>query len=501
MGQQSAQDLDVVVVGSGPNGLATAIEAQRRGLRALVIERGQLAENVSRFPVRMVFFGLGPQMEIAGVPCDSPLACPTREEMLHYLSRVARLTGLEIMERTCFERLEQVAGGFNLRATREGKPIAIRCRKVVLATGVFGQPNQLDVPGADLPKVTCAYEDPYRYRRQRVVIVGAGNGAAEAALRLRSEADAEVTVLNRAPHLRRANWRWSLPDVGDFIAHGEIRVVHGATVERIEPSRVVFSSPAGRDSVDNDHVIVQIGYRPDPRVFAGAGATHDQWACPQLDPLTLETSVPGVYVAGHAVSNVPNAFLITGTRNHCKVIVSHILGEAEPRIRDLGIDSEGHWAQFAGLDGPDDPDIALELVPVVVGDFQHQLLDIYQPLLAHRERELLQRGVAFEDRWNHPLHLAPALESLPGKHLQVRDDGTMVFKGERLPADALEVLRLADGTRRIRDIVADIADTHPDTPADSIVRLLIFLLRQGKLVWRAAPLAAPEDVPAVSGSS
>lgn len=480
---------DLVVVGAGPVGVSTAIHAQRRGLRVALLDRGPVANHLLDFPVGMPFFTPRHSLELMGIPLDSGRGHAVREELISYYQRMARLAGLELHTGVRFEDLEGAHGDFEARARRgDGATTTYRCRNLVLATGVFGQPRRLDpIPGATHAKVHYRYREPFAFAGQRVALVGAGNSSAGAALALH-HAGAQVTVLDRNAAIPALKWRWHFDDLQRLIRGGAIEVVHRARLARIDDAAITVDVDGAPRTIANDAVFVQLGYHPDVGLFDRLGLAYDAASQqPQLDTHTLESSRRGVFLAGIACAgSSPDRVFVWGARHHPKAIVARIVGEAPPAgLDDLDATTIAHWAQFEKLDEPVDEALALRMVPVLTGELGDDAFDIYEH--ATGSTHLYADAPSAERR-------APAslFDALDGWLVQRNADGSIVFKGQRFSADAAEILQRCDGSRRIADIVDELAEAF-EQPADElrglVLSLLLPLLRAGKLTWRAAPLA------------
>lgn len=468
---------DLLVVGAGPAGLATAIEAQRRGLRVVVIDRGTVVEHIRHFPVGMAFYTPRSTLELAAVPLDVPRRHPTREDVLSYYGRVVRLTGLEVRTGRALGDVTGRDGDFT--ATIGDGSERIRARKIVIATGVFGQPRRLDgVPGLDLPKVSYGYQDPHACFGLDVVIAGAGNGAAEAALRL-FHAGARVTVLDRGAAIAATKWRWRQQDIAALIRTGAIRVMHRARLSRIEPAHVAVETLEGEVTLPNDRVVLLLGFEPSGELFDRLGIAYDPATlAPRIDPRSLEASVPGIYLAGIVLAGrSPDRVFIAGARHHGKAIVAHITGGPMPPIEDRGLDTVVHWRQFEALDDVLDAELALDLVPVVVGELRDDLVDVYI-------YQALRAGLPVADAREPP---GSGVDAMEGWLFEREPDGTGVLHGRPLSRDALNLLRRVDGTRRVRDLVAELAG-EVDQPVDDlrtmVVSAFLALFRSGTITWR-----------------
>ncbi|HEX8115491.1 MAG TPA: NAD(P)-binding domain-containing protein [Kofleriaceae bacterium] len=475
---------DLLVVGAGPAGLATAIEGQRQGLRVVVIDRGGLAEHIRQFPIGMAFFSPRPTLELAGIPLDVPRRHPTREDMLSYCVRVARVTGLEVRTGRALGAVTGRDGAFCV--TLGDGADQVRTRKIVIATGVFGQARRMTgVPGLDLPKVSYGYGDPHAAAGLDVLIVGAGNGAAEAATRL-VHAEARVTVLNRAPAFAETKWRWRLEDMAALMRAGAIRVMHQARISRIEPARVLVETPGGEVALRNDRVILLLGYEPSCELFDRLGIAYDPaMLAPRVDPISFESSVPGIHLAGCIlVGRCPDWVFIHGARHHGKAIVARILGKPPPPIEDRGLDTVAHWRQFEALEDEIDAELALDLVPVVVGDHRDHLIDVHAHWADATGRTLGDPQQPF----------GSVVDAMEGWRFKSEPDGAGVLHGRRCSRDVLDLLRRADGTRRIRDIIEELTGEVEHSREElraMVVPMFLALLRTGTIAWRASPLAPP----------
>jgi thioredoxin reductase (NADPH) len=294
---------DVLIVGAGPSGLATAIAAKQQGLDYVIVEKGVLVDAIFHFPVHMVFFTTPELLEIGGLPLTSPNEKPTRLEALRYYRRVVDTYGLQISfheEVTAIERDD----GIFVATSRDSRGVTRvrRARAVVLAIGYYDHPNYLRVPGEELPHVSHYYDEAHPYYRKRVVIVGGKNSAAEAALEL-FRAGAHVTLVHRRPALGESIKYWVKPDIENRIKEGSIAARFETRVVEITSTHVVVENKSGRDEIPADAVFLLTGYHPDVSLMRAAGVSvDDETLAPNYNTETLETNVPNLFVAGGAVA-------------------------------------------------------------------------------------------------------------------------------------------------------------------------------------------------------
>ena len=294
---------DTVIAGGGPIGLACAISAKKCGIDPLVIEAGAIADAIVRYPVGMGFFTTPELLEIGGHPFVSVGQKPTREEALKYYRGVVRADNLRV--RTYTKLVTAERDGDIIRctvATAEGESF-IDCRRLVLATGYFGEPNLMNVPGESLPFVYHYFDEPHRSFGLDVVVIGGRNSAVEAALEL-FRAGARVTLVYRGTVFPASVKYWVKPDIENRIAAGEISARLGATVLRIEHGTVIIRDAEGlEETLHADRVYALTGFRADFALFRRLGIELDpDTERASVNPDTLETNVPGIYMAGSIVA-------------------------------------------------------------------------------------------------------------------------------------------------------------------------------------------------------
>ncbi|MFN0178302.1 MAG: YpdA family putative bacillithiol disulfide reductase [Gemmatimonadales bacterium] len=293
--------LSTLIVGAGPIGLATAIGAKRRGIDPLVIDAGAIAESIVRYPVGMTFFTTPERLEIG----NHPLVCSgqkaTREEALMYYRGVARAEGIRVRPFTRLTGARRTSNGIECELTgtlAHARVEALRVERLVLATGYFGHPNLLDVPGERLPHVSHYPVEAHSLAGLDVVIVGAKNSAIEQALGA-YRAGARVTVVHRGDGLRPSVKYWLRPDFENRVKAGEIAVRWATRVVEITQDEVVTRGPTGTVNLPADRVLLLTGYRPDFDLLRGMGISlAPDTGRPAHDPETLESNVPGIYLAG-----------------------------------------------------------------------------------------------------------------------------------------------------------------------------------------------------------
>ena len=318
------KEIDIAIIGAGPTGLATAIEAQRRGLTYLVFDKGCITNSIVGFPSHMVFFTTPELLEIGGVPLTSDREKPTRNEALKYYRKVVGSTGLKVNQ---YEEVRQIAKTgdhtFNVETSR-GQYAA---KNIVIATGYYDNPNLLGIPGEDLPHVSHYYTEPYSFYDRDVAIVGGKNSAAEAALDL-FRGGARVTLIHRGAEMGSTLKYWVRPDIENRIKAGEVKAFFNSLVNEITPSSVEIDQAGTAHSVAAQQVFLLTGYRSSTKFFHQLGVTYDSETLrPKYDAETYETNVPGVYLAGSVTGGKFNAeVFIENGRFHGERVVKAIAG-------------------------------------------------------------------------------------------------------------------------------------------------------------------------------
>jgi len=329
-----ADAVDLVIVGGGPCGLAAAISAKRAGLRCVVIEASAVVSTIAHYPTYVRFFSTAEKLALGDLPFVIATEKPTRRDGLAYYRAVVRYFDLPVRQ---YERVVAIerdgeGDGFVVRSeSRAHGPRVTLARAVVVATGYFGSPNYLRVPGEDLPHVTHVFREGHEAFDQTVVVVGGGNSAAEAALDL-WRSGARVTLVHFGPTFDKKIKPWVLPDFVNREKEGSIGARWDSRVVRIEPDSVTITSSQGEESLPADLVYVMTGFAPNTDLLRDVGVPIDaQTGIPSHDPETLETTIPNLFIAGVVIAGYDaNKVFIENGRYHGDKIVARLTGARAP---------------------------------------------------------------------------------------------------------------------------------------------------------------------------
>jgi thioredoxin reductase (NADPH) len=325
---------DLLCIGAGPTGLACAIEAKRAGLRPLVIDKGCLCNSLYHYPLNMKFFTTAERMEIGDIPMTVGGDKPTRNEALKYYRKTVEHFDIELLLYSQVTGIEGSDGAFRVFTRSAAGEKTMHARKLVVATGYYDRPNLLNVPGEDLPFVSHYFTDPHPFWRLDVVVIGAKNSAAEAALDL-FRGGANVTLVHRGPTVGKSLKYWVKPDIENRISAGEIRAMFNTHVQGFEPGLVHIRDANGNGGEQTLHtakVFAMTGYHPDFSFLEKLGVHLDPVTRrPVADPISLESNVAGLYVAGVVVGGLfTGEIFIENGRFHGKQIISHLTGKHDP---------------------------------------------------------------------------------------------------------------------------------------------------------------------------
>ena len=319
--------LDIIIIGSGPIGLACALEAKRKGLQYLIIEKGALVNSLYNYPVNMTFFSTSEKLEIGGVPFVSNNTKPTRNESLEYYRRVTIAADLQL---NLFEEVISIrkkVNEFEIITTKEN----YTATNIIIATGFYDLPFPLNVPGEDLAKVTHYYKDPHFYAFQKVLVVGASNSAVDAALETYRKG-AHVTMVIRDKEIGERVKYWVRPDIINRITEGSIKVYFNASITAIHQKEVDIHTPEGMVTIENDWVIAMTGYQPNLSFLEKIGIelSADEIRKPLYNNDTHETNINGIYLAGVICGGMDtHSLFIENSREHAVKIIDEVIKKRE----------------------------------------------------------------------------------------------------------------------------------------------------------------------------
>lgn len=311
--------VDVFIVGAGPIGLACGIEAKKRGLSYMIMDKGCLVNSIYNYPLNMTFFSTSERLEIGGVPFISHGNKPNRFEALEYYRRVAMSWDLNLR---LYEEVRETAktdDGFIIHSSRG----EYKAGAIVLATGFYDLPFMMGVPGEELPKVKHYYDEPHPYFRQKIIVVGAANSAVDVALETYRKG-ADVTMVIREPALLDSVKYWVKPDIENRIKEASIKAYFSSEITEIRPHEVDIITPEGAKTLENDFVLAMTGYKPDFSFMKKLGIAFkdDEMHTPVYDEQTNETNVSNLFLAGVVCGGLKtNKWFIENSRIHAEVVM------------------------------------------------------------------------------------------------------------------------------------------------------------------------------------
>jgi thioredoxin reductase (NADPH) len=332
-----ADEVDIVIVGAGPCGLAAAISAQKAGLKVLVFDSEVVVSTIAAYPTYVRFFSTAEKLAIGGLPFVIATEKPSRRDALAYYRAAVLHFAIPVRQRERVTAIQGRSGQFVITSrVQSGEERLTRAGTVVIATGYFGSPNRLGVPGEELPHVSHVYREGHEAFLQDAVVVGGGNSAAEAALDL-WRSGARVTLVHFGPTFDKKIKPWVLPDFSNRVKEGYISAKWESRIMAIGPAEVVLNTARGEERLKADRVYVMTGFAPSLTLLRETGVPIDPaTGIPAHDSETLETSVPGVFIAGVLVAGFDaNKVFIENGRYHGDRIVARLLGQrapAEPKL-------------------------------------------------------------------------------------------------------------------------------------------------------------------------
>ena len=286
---------DIIIIGAGPIGIACGIEAQKKNISHLILEKGCLVNSIFHYPTNMIFFSTSDRLEIGDIPFVSHGDKPTRRESLEYYRRVTESWKLNVKTYEEVKNIFSNDAGFKVETSK----VEYKAKKIIIATGFFDFPNLLNIPGEEMPKVKHYFDEVHPYAYLNVVVIGGGNSAVDVALETFRK-KANVTMVIREDKLKDSIKYWVRPDIENRIKEGSIKLFFNSKVTEIRDTEVDVVTPEGKISLQNDFVFAMTGYHPDYKFLKDVGIriSGDEMMIPEFNSETHESNVPGIYVAG-----------------------------------------------------------------------------------------------------------------------------------------------------------------------------------------------------------
>ncbi len=332
------ENTEVLVVGAGPIGLEVAAALKRSGLEYLHVDAGQIGSTIEWWAPGTRFFSSPERIGISGVPViTANQDKASREEYLAYLRSVVQQFGLKVRtgERVIAIEPRGAGRGFLVTAMARGTERKYGASQVVVAIGDMHRPRLLNIPGEDLPHVSHYFREPHHYFGRRILIVGGRNSAVEAAIRLHRVGTTVTMSYRRADFDAERIKYWLLPEIRHLIKTGAIEWLPGTVAREITPAAVLLAPAGGGEATEHpaDEVLLLTGYEMDPRLLESAGVELvGEGRAPQHNPRTMETNIPGLFVAGTASAGTQFRFrtFIENCHAHADKIVAAIQGSPPP---------------------------------------------------------------------------------------------------------------------------------------------------------------------------
>ena len=318
-------DYDLIIIGGGPIGIACALEAEKSKLTYLILEKGCLVNSLYHYPSNMTFFSTSDKLELDNIPFISNNPKPKKAEALEYYRRITTSNKLNIH---LFEKVTAVRSENSSHLVTTTKN-TYSAKNIVVATGFYDIPNYLNIPGEDLPKVEHYYNDPHYYATQKTLVVGSSNSSVDAALEIYRKGG-EVTMIIRKPEIGERVKYWVRPDIVNRIEEGSIKAYFNSELLEIRENEVIIETPEGRKTLENDFVLLLTGYRPNFKFLEEMGVkiSDDDRRIPQYNQETMETNVPGIYLAGVICGGMEtHKWFIENSRIHAGMIVKDIVSK------------------------------------------------------------------------------------------------------------------------------------------------------------------------------
>ncbi|MCD9573876.1 YpdA family putative bacillithiol disulfide reductase [Flavobacterium soyae] len=318
-----ADQYDLIIVGGGPIGLACAIEAQKKNLHYLIIEKGAIANSIFNYPLYMTFFSTAERLEIGDIPFNCLAPKPGRQEALEYYRNIHRYFNFNI---NLFEKVTEIKKTGNSVFEISTDKNLYKSKNVVIATGFYDIPIQMNIKGEELPKVRHYYKEAHEYAFRNVVIVGANNSSVDAALECWRKG-ANVTMVIRKNEINNRVKYWVKPDIENRIAEGSIKAYFESNITEIRDNEVEIETPTGKVTIENDFVLALTGYKPDLNFLENIGIqlSNDELKIPTYNPETMETNVEGLFLAGVVCGGMQtHKWFIENSRIHANMIVDYI---------------------------------------------------------------------------------------------------------------------------------------------------------------------------------
>ena len=315
--------MDVITIGAGPIGIACGIEAKKRGLDYLVLDKGPLVNSLYRYPLNMTFFSTAEKLEIGDVPFISHGNKPTRTEALEYYRRVVKQWGINLKLYTPVEGIKKSSDHFEVVA--KGKKY--KSKNIVIATGFYDLPYRLNVPGEELPKVLHYYKEAHPFFNMDIAVVGAANSAVDVALETQRKGAKSVTMIIRESEIGENVKYWVRPDILNRIKEGSIKAYFNSNIIEITEKNIKFKSEGKEVVIENDFVLAMTGYQPNFNMLKTIGVKfkEDAFKTPYYDSKNMQSNIEGVFLAGVVCGGLKtNKWFIENSREHAPLIMDYI---------------------------------------------------------------------------------------------------------------------------------------------------------------------------------